>query len=378
VRVGHSTPSPGKQKLEPRSDFTRQTATTSLAGGAIDFDAHNGEHEQARRRALEAFSILLQQPQFHLILCASGNGYHLFIYARDFFPVGQWIVLLKQVCEWVGAPNSSGVCEIFPNERAESQATGKGIRAPGTLNPKTNTLSLVEAQTVAGLLETLPRTWTSGIRKARRALPLKDASLSQHRSTNNYFLTTYSGSTEAIVEACFARHAVKAEGTRNEVLMALIGELAHKFGREAAERIMKEHYRRNQGNICTALEAHRHDFGNAWEGMREKILGSFSPAETEVFNQLSSEHQREGFVIVRAFAGAAEYNKEPDFQVSRASLADRLSVTEAGAGCVIEKLTDVNAIHPTLPCVRGKSAARFRWMLNSCTHRRSRRAISGT
>lgn len=128
---------------------------------AIDFDAHDGEHEEARKRALEAFSLLLREPQYYLILCASGNGYHLFVYTRELYPVGQWIVLLKQVCAWIGAPIANGTCEIFPNERAESQPTGKGIRAPGTLNPKSGRFSLIEAETVGPLLHTLPRTWSS-------------------------------------------------------------------------------------------------------------------------------------------------------------------------------------------------------------------------
>jgi hypothetical protein len=70
---------------------------------AIDFDAHNGERDQARKWSLEAFSLLLEHPQLYLVLCASGNGYHLFIFARDLYPIGDWIVLLKQVCEWIGA-----------------------------------------------------------------------------------------------------------------------------------------------------------------------------------------------------------------------------------------------------------------------------------
>jgi hypothetical protein len=129
----------GKAKAKTAIGFYPSNPRNKTRWAAIDFDAHNGEHEQARKRSLEAFHLLLQQPQLHLILCASGNGYHLFIYARELYPVGQWIVLLKQVCEWVGVPIADGVCEIFPNERAEAQRTGKGIRAPGVWNPKTGT-----------------------------------------------------------------------------------------------------------------------------------------------------------------------------------------------------------------------------------------------
>ena len=39
------------------------------------------------------------------------------------------------------------------------------------------------------------------------------------------------------------------------------------------------------------------------------------------------QHQREGFLIVRAFAGAAEHGGVNEFPVSQSSLADRLSIT---------------------------------------------------
>jgi hypothetical protein len=188
----------GKAKAKTAMGFYPSNPEKKTRWAAIDFDAHNGEHEQARKRSLEAFSLLLQQPQLHLILCASGNGYHLFVYTRELHPVGEWIVLLKQVCEWIGVPIADGTCEIFPNERAESQPTGKGIRAPGTWNPKSNAFSLIEAETVTPLLETLPRTWGLGVGKVTHALPRNNTPLSLHKSTNTYFLTTHTSSTKPL------------------------------------------------------------------------------------------------------------------------------------------------------------------------------------
>ena len=75
------------------------------------------------------------------------------------------------------------------------------------------------------------------------------------------------------------------------------------------------------------------------------------------------EHQREGFLIVRAFAGAAEYNGEKDFAISRASLADRLSITPPGAADVIRKLCELKVIALTQPYIRHKKPARFCWLL---------------
>jgi hypothetical protein len=145
--------------------------------------------------------------------------------------------------------------------------------------------------------------------------------------------------------------------------MKLVGDLIHKFGREAAERIVEEHYRRNQDNVRSSLEEHRREFTTAWEGMRKKLVDSLSPAERQAFDALGSEHQREGFLIVRAFAGAAAHNGEKDFAIARASLADRLSITPPGAADVIQKLCELNVIAPTQPYVRHKKPARFCWML---------------
>jgi len=146
-------------------------------------------------------------------------------------------------------------------------------------------------------------------------------------------------------------------------LMQLIGDLIHWFGREAAERIVEEHFRRNQDNIGSSLEEHRSEFAIAWEGMREKLVGSLAPDEKQAFKALTSEHQREGFLIVRAFAGVAEHKKEKDFPISRASLADRLCLTPPGAGDVTRKLCELKIIDRTQDPVTHKESARYCWLL---------------
>jgi hypothetical protein len=353
----------GKAKAQTAIGFYPSNLEGKSHWAAIDFDAHNGEREQPRKWSLQAFSLLLSHPQLFLVLCASGNGYHLFIFTRELYPVGEWIVLLKQVCQWIGAPIADGVCELFPNERAESQRVGRGIRAPGTFNPKTGTPSLIEAETIKPLLKTLPRTWNAGIGKVTILAQGKTDALSLHKSTNCYFLTTYSVSTQPIVEALLARYPIERIGTRNNVLMELIGDLIHKFGREAAERIITEHYRRYEKHIRSSIGEHIHAFGTAWDSMRQKLVGSLLPAEEEIFNALRSEHQREGFLIVRAFSKAAGHKGDSDFEIAQYSLADRLSITPPGAADVIGKLCEMKAIDPTQPAVRHRAAARFRWIL---------------
>jgi hypothetical protein len=194
-------------------------------------------------------------------------------------------------------------------------------------------------------------------------LPRNGAQLSLHKSTNTYFLSTHSGSTKAIVEPLLARYPVEGKGTRNGILMELIGDLIHKFGREAAEKIVEEHYRRNQQDIRSSLDEHRREFATGWDGMRQKLVDRFLPEERQKFDALGSEHQREGFFLVRAFAGAAAHNGEKDFAIARASLADRLIITPPEATDVIQKLCELNVIAPTQPYVRHKTPARFRWLL---------------
>jgi hypothetical protein len=359
----------GKAKVQTSIGFYPSNEKKESRWGAIDFDAHSGEYEQARKSSLEAFQLLRGHPQQpYLILSASGNGYHLHIYTREFFPIRQWILLLKQTCDWIRAPIVDGACEIFPNERAESQPCGKAIRAPGTWNPKTGKPSLIEYETVTPLLEMLPRSSSFFcVGKLRTALPRNNTEVSLHKRTDNYFLTQWSLSTKREVEKILARYPIGQKGTRHNVLVQLVGHLINKFGREAAQRIIEEHFCRNRENIRSPLEEHLFEFDAAWDGMHELVVKSFSPAEQRAFNSLGtgprSKHQREAFLIVRAFAGYAEHQEEHDFQISRASLADRLSMTPPGAGEVIKKLCKLEIIAPTKPCVIHKESARYCWSL---------------
>ena len=133
--------------------------------------------------------------------------------------------------------------------------------------------------------------------------------------------------------------------------MHLIRDLIYMFSREAAERIVRENYRRYEHNIQSSVDERMRAFEKAWR-MCTKLIESLLPAERRIFNALASDHQREGFFIVSAFAGAASYEGKEDFGISQSSLTDRLSVTPPGAACVILKLCDVKAIERTQRAMR--------------------------
>src|SRR5262249_51181820 len=90
--------------------------------GALDFDAHqHGQDELAKPRAIRAFTLMLEYRARYLTLSASGRGYHVFIIANDPRPVREWTKLLKDPAETADAPIEDGVCEMFPENKAERQ-----------------------------------------------------------------------------------------------------------------------------------------------------------------------------------------------------------------------------------------------------------------
>src|SRR5205823_1552316 len=154
--------------------------------GAIDFDAHeHGQDELAKKRSIRAFSLLLEYRDRYLILSASGRGYHVFIFAREPRPVAEWTHLLKDTCESVGVPIQDGVCEIFPNERTEKQEVGRAIRVPGSLNPSTDEVELILADTIRPLLDHLALAKKSSKTPLLKVRRIYLPNLSENREADN-------------------------------------------------------------------------------------------------------------------------------------------------------------------------------------------------
>ena len=117
--------------------------------GAMDFDAHNGELDRARKLAFAAFEVLLLHKDLFLILCTSGGGgWHLFALTVGFHPVEDWSRLWRQVASFIGTSIQKGICEIFPND---GRGLGNAIRCPGTYHPKSEQLPGIVFESVAPL-----------------------------------------------------------------------------------------------------------------------------------------------------------------------------------------------------------------------------------
>jgi hypothetical protein len=352
----------GKSKRKSSMGLYPKNQDNQSTWGALDFDAHLGDDELAKNRSIRAFSLLLEYRDRYLLLSASGRGYHVFIFAREPRPVAEWTQLLKDTCESVGAPIQDGVCEIFPNERTENQEVGRALRVPGSLNPSTGKAELIIADTIRPLLDHLASREKPSKPPLLKAKSFYLRNLSENREADNSSCSTngfHSPSTKRLIEEIIAKHPIKTKSTRHSVLMKMVGELFHKFGRRLSEEVVRQHYELNEKNVSTPLREHTREFADAWDSFLAKTIGSVSASERRIFDQLTTDPQKEAFMLIRSFSNLA---KGDDFPVAQLSLADRLSVTQPGAGCVISKLVELRAIEKTADaCVNSKSA-RYRWI----------------
>jgi hypothetical protein len=354
----------GKSKGQTSMGLYPKNQDNQSTWGALDFDAHSGNDELARSQSIRAFSLLLEYRDRYLLLSASGRGYHIFVFAREPRPVAEWTHLLKNTCELIGAPIQDGVCEIFPNERTEKQEVGRAIRVPGSLNPSTGKPELILADTIRPLLDHLALAKKSSKTSLLKVRPISLPNLSENREADNSSCSSNgfcSSSTNRLIDRIIIKYPIEAKSTRNGVMVKLVGELLHKFGRELSERVVRQHYELNHKNVATSLKEHLREFTAAWDLFLSNAIKSLSASERRIFNQLNTGPQREAFMLIRSFARLAKGN---DFPVAQLSLADRLSITQPGARCVISKLADprVRAIEKTMDaCVNSKSA-RYRWI----------------
>jgi TOTE conflict system, Archaeo-Eukaryotic Primase domain len=352
----------GKSKRKTSMGLYPKNQDNQSTWGALDFDAHAGNDELAKNRSIRAFSLLLEYRDRYLLLSASGRGYHVFIFARELRPIAEWAHLLKDTCESVGAPIQDGVCEMFPNERTERQAVGRPIRVPGSFNPSTGEIELIIADTIRPLLDHL------ALREKPSKTPLLKVNsiyldnLSEKREADNSSYSIngfFSASTERLMEGIIVKYPIKTKSTRNGVLLKLTGELFHKFGRRLSERIVRQHYDLYEKNVTTSLKEHMREFAAAWNSFLAKAVKSLSATERRIFDQLNTDPQREGFMLIRSFS---HLNKGGDFPIGQSSLADRLCITQPGVRCVISKLIEVGAIEKTMDAQINNKSARYRWL----------------
>lgn len=192
----------GRAKFPASIGFYPTNAQRESRWAAMDFDMHDNDQMRARDLALKAFGVLYQQPHLYIALTTSAgdpvhSGWHLFIFTAEFFPCEDWTRLLRQVADQIGAPVKSGVCEIFPDE---CRGIGRGIRAPGTWNPKNGECGLILHETFTKLLHAVLPSVTSKESNASLSTRCNTREESQITPSSNLFRGEHGGMDHGICD----------------------------------------------------------------------------------------------------------------------------------------------------------------------------------
>jgi len=352
----------------PKSNITFVPFAKNKAGfsrwGCFDFDAHDGNWERAYNFAVAARDLLLQQRHV-VILEDSGGGYHLWAISREFLAVRVWALLLKDIAQTIGAPLQSGICEIFPQDSA-GDGSGKGVRAPGTWNPHTDTVNHILSENVGPLLEAL--------------IPLsvnQSRSPSSHftytKRTNSFFnpSTTEEGLYGLWKERWSLDFGIKLPATRHNQLAKLVGEMFRQVGHDMARRIAEAQFTDSTVKMAAAKSEHLAEFEGLWAGMDKIFTRELSDQEKEVLAVLTTDHERDAFRIIHSFARLAQENGHHDFPVVMRSLAQRICVTLPGACNLRDRLIAKGTFVRTRVYQANKSASYYCWLLHGAESRHS-------
>jgi hypothetical protein len=338
----------GKAKSPASIGFYPTTAQSRSRWAAMDFDIHDDDRPRARDLAFKAFSYLYRQPQLFVALTTSAgdpqhSGWHLFIFTEEFYPCEDWTRLLKQVADQIGAPVESGICEIFPDD---CRGIGRGIRAPGTWNPKNGQCGLILQETVSKLLPaSLPKESSTslGTRSTQRedlaSLPSSEFFRGEHGEWGSEF-------------------AITAPSTRHDKLLKLVGVAFHQAGKEVARKNAELQYGEATTTPVASLDEHLSDFDKAWAGMERKWKRKLSPSERAKFDSLTTDTERDAFRILRNWS----QTDSPDFKAHCRSLGNRLGITLQGAASIRVRFCSLGVLKQTAPYVPKKLAARYEWL----------------
>lgn len=326
--------------------------------GGLDFDAHNQDERLSRayKYAGKAFDLLCREaPSLWVIAGTSGQtgGWHIFAFAPFFYPINDWIRLLRGVADRIGAPIEKGICEIFPDH---VQGRQKGIRAPGSWNPKDDSFGLIAFDGLtpefkAKSKEIKNSSLYARLRSEGRKQPLPN----WEAPLPNCEIPLFRGEV-----GCWKKDfAITGSSERNAKLCSLVGTAFW----QAAKLVVRENaqlqYEEATLAPCDSLDTHFEEFERLWRGMEREWLPSLAELEREKFNSLTNENDREAFRIIHNWS---KVQNSPDFKIVCASLAARLGVTIPTASNIRNRLCAVGILRQTAHYVPHQLAARYGWI----------------
>jgi hypothetical protein len=320
---------------------------------AIDFDAHDGDAARAKAFALSAFQILHRHPEFYLILATSGSeGWHLFLLAEEFHPVGDWVRLLKRATDSVGAEIKAGICEIFPHE-TRNRSRPHAIRAPGTWNPKTDRFGAIFFESTGALLQKKEE---------------KEVSSFLYHSTDGASIGLLNDSCPPAFycgghQNWLNQFAISQPSTRHAQLRELVYCIFRQVSQSVGCRIADLQYQSARVQPKATLAEHLEEFEQLWTWMTTQWRAELSDAEEKVFVGLPTQIERDLFRILRNFARRACSQKEKDFPFPLQHVGKRLGVSFQYVSKLRKRFVGASIIVQTASAMTNQSAARFRWII---------------
>jgi hypothetical protein len=267
--------------------------------------------------------------------------------------------LLRQVADQIGAPIKPGVCEIFPDD---CRGIGRGIRAPGTWNPKNGQCGLILHETFSKILTSCISSATP--KERNTSLDARCNTKEQDGVTPNRAL--FRGERGEWQN----EFAITAPSTRHQKLLKLVGAAFLQTGRKVAKRNAEFQYHEALPSPAASLTEHLAEFEQMWTGMDRKWNAKLSPTERHKFDSLSTENERDAFRILRNWS----QTDAPDFKVHCESLANRIGVTLKTAANIRRRFCSLGNLRKTAEYVPHKFSARYEWTANREAKRKTRRA----
>jgi len=345
----------GKAKAPASVGFYPTNAQRKSRWAAMDFDVHDDDQMRARDLAHKAFAHLIREPHLYVALTTSAgdpvySGWHLFIFTAEFFPCEDWTRLLRQVADRIGAPVKSGICEIFPDE---CQGIGRGIRAPGTWNPKNGQCGLVLRENLSKLLPASLPSITPKESNASLGTRCNTREEKQITPSREFFRGEHG--------EWASEFAITAARTRNQRLCKLVGTVFLQAGSEVARKNAELQHGEAGPTPVAPLSEHLTEFDELWAGMERKWLRKLSSPERKKFDALTTDTEREAFRILRNWS----QTDSADFKAHCRSLASRLGVTLKTAANIRHRFCALGILRQTAPYVPHKLAARYKWTANN-------------
>jgi hypothetical protein len=363
----------GKSKQPVGIGFYPTNVQGQSRWGAMDFDCHGDDTEQAekaRQRAFAAFHLLSRHTKHLLLLGTSGSlGWHLFVYADRFYPVEEWIRFLQEVARKIGVPVVDGTCEIFPST-TRGRIGGKGIRAPGTINPKTGQCGRIYLDQITPALALIESSSSESKNQSKTEVCSEEKSLSlfcisvlrRRKSVRTQIKDTQDTDKRQSdpISELEAQYHIKAADTRRSQLKRLIGESFRCYGREVLRQAADRQYKLAAITPEDSLTEHMTEFDELFTFFHDLWLQELSQAVREKLSKLKTQNEIDFVRIVHGWHKLK--GDAPDFALSTGNMALKLGMGVSGVAKMRKKIwKEEGIINQTVPFAPNKTSARFEW-----------------